>query len=195
MIGEQRLQWLRQLPAEHRLGELVLVHAAPGDLWRAPAPDAEDAQLSAVYEPLDTATAIYGHIHRPYARSPKPGLTVANSGCGGMPWDKDPRASYLLVEDGRPRILRVEYDVEQEDGAAPAQRLPGRASAGRDAPPWSVPQTRRDVGPAMTSPSDEPLQEGVLVDEVAPESAGFAACASDLSTTRRGERESVCGTV
>jgi predicted phosphodiesterase len=114
LLGEQRVDWLRQLPAEYRLDELVLMHAAPGDLWRAPAPDAEDAQLSAVYEPLDTATAVYGHIHRPYTRSPKPGLTVANSGSVGTPWDKDPRASYLLVEDGRPRVIRVAYDIERE---------------------------------------------------------------------------------
>ena len=114
LIGEQRVRWLRQLPAEHRLGDLVLVHAAPGDLWRATAPDAEDAQLSAVYEPLDAATAVYGHIHRPYTRSAGAGLTVANSGSVGMPWDGDARASYLLVEDDRPRVIRVEYDVERE---------------------------------------------------------------------------------
>ena len=31
-----------------------------------------------------------------------------------MPWDGDPRASYLLIEDGRPQLVRVEYDVERE---------------------------------------------------------------------------------
>lgn len=114
LLGEQRVQWLRELPAEHRAGGLVLIHAAPCDLWRAPMSDAEDAELSAIYAPLHAASAVYGHIHRPYIRSPEPGLTVANSGSVGMPWDKDPRASYLLVEDGHPRVLRVEYDVERE---------------------------------------------------------------------------------
>ena len=41
-------------------------------------------------------------------------LIVANSGSVGMPWDGDPRASYLLVEDGRPQVVRVDYDVERE---------------------------------------------------------------------------------
>ena len=41
-------------------------------------------------------------------------LTVANSGSVGMPWDGDPRASYLLVENGNAHVLRVEYDIEQE---------------------------------------------------------------------------------
>jgi hypothetical protein len=113
LLGEERVAWLRELPAQQRLEDLVLVHAAPDDLWRAPLPDAEDDELTAVYEPLDTATAVYGHIHRPYTRALS-GLTVANSGSVGMPWDGDPRACYLLIEDGRPRLVRVDYDVERE---------------------------------------------------------------------------------
>jgi hypothetical protein len=41
-------------------------------------------------------------------------LTVANSGSVGMPWDGDPRASYLLLEDGNANLVRVDYDVERE---------------------------------------------------------------------------------
>ena len=113
LLGEERVTWLRGLPAKQRLDDLVLVHAAPGDLWRAPMPDAKDDELSAVYEPLGAATAVYGHIHRPYTRTLSR-LTVANSGSVGMPWDGDPRASYLLIEDGHPNLIRVEYDVERE---------------------------------------------------------------------------------
>ena len=113
LLGEERVTWLRELPAQQRLEDLVLVHAAPNDLWRAPMPDAEDAELAAVYEPLDAPIAVYGHIHRPYTRT-LTRLTVANSGSVGMPWDGDPRASYLLMEDGCPHLVRVEYDLEQE---------------------------------------------------------------------------------
>ena len=31
-----------------------------------------------------------------------------------MPWDDDPRASYLLVEDGRMDVIRVGYDIDAE---------------------------------------------------------------------------------
>jgi hypothetical protein len=31
-----------------------------------------------------------------------------------MPWDGDPRACYLLIEDGLPQLVRVEHDVERE---------------------------------------------------------------------------------
>ena len=113
LLGEERVTWLQGLPACRRVEDLVLVHAAPGDLWRAPMPDAEDEELSSVYGPLEAGTAVYGHIHRPYTRM-LPELTVANSGIVGMPWDGDPRACYLLVEDGLPRLVRVEYDVERE---------------------------------------------------------------------------------
>jgi len=113
LLGEERVAWLRGLPRQHRLGDLVLVHAAPEDLWRAPLPDADDEELSDVYRPLDAATAVYGHIHRPYTRS-LDRLTVSNSGSVGMPWDGDPRASYLLIEDGHPEVVRVSYDVERE---------------------------------------------------------------------------------
>ncbi len=115
LLGEERIAWLRGLPVERRLGDLVLLHAAPGDLWRAPMPEADDEELSRTYRPLGAPSAVYGHIHRPYTRE-LADLTVANSGSVGMPWDGDPRACYLLIEDGRPRSVRVEYDVEREAG-------------------------------------------------------------------------------
>jgi putative phosphoesterase len=112
-LGEERIGWLRQLPAEHRADNLALVHASPGDLWRAPAPDADDAQLIETYGPLRSAIAVYGHIHRPYVRELDQ-LTVVNSGSVGSPFDGDPRASYALIDDGRAEIVRVPYDVERE---------------------------------------------------------------------------------
>jgi len=113
LLGAERIQWLRDLPAEQRLEDLVLVHATPGDLWRAPAPEASDADLSACYEALHAGIAAYGHIHRPFTRQ-LGGLTIANSGSVGMPFDGDPRASYLLIDDRRAQLVRVEYDLEQE---------------------------------------------------------------------------------
>jgi len=123
LLGEERVAWLRGLPSRWRVHDLVLVHAAPGDLWRAPLPDAEDDELSSVYGPLDAGLAVYGHVHRPYTRSLS-GLAVANSGSVGMPWDTDPRASYVLVEDGHPRVIRVQYDVEREAAMVMASNYP-----------------------------------------------------------------------
>jgi putative phosphoesterase len=113
LIGEERIAWLRRLPAEHREDGLVLLHASPEDLWRAPPPDAEDSVLRATYEPCNASTVVYGHIHRPYVRTVG-GLTVANSGSVGSPFDGDPRASYLLVDADGVAVVRIEYDIEQE---------------------------------------------------------------------------------
>jgi predicted phosphodiesterase len=116
LLGDDRLAWLRDLPAEERLEDLLILHAAPDDLWRAPMPDATDAELSGVYGGRGATEVVYGHIHRPYVRALGP-LTVTNCGSVGLPWDGDPRASYLLIDDGRARVMRVEYDVEREAAA------------------------------------------------------------------------------
>ena len=113
-LGEERLAWLRTLPRERREPGAMVVHAVPGDLWRAPLPDADDAELAAAYGEGGAPLAVYGHVHRPYVRELR-GLTVANSGSVGLPWDGDWRPSYLLVDDGRPQIMRVEYDLERAE--------------------------------------------------------------------------------
>jgi putative phosphoesterase len=112
-LGEGRIAWLRQLPAECNRDGIAVVHASPGDLWRAPLPDCEDVELAATYESLRATTVVYGHIHRPYVRR-LDRLTVANSGSVGNSFDGDPRAAYLLVEDGGVAVVRVDYDIERE---------------------------------------------------------------------------------
>jgi diadenosine tetraphosphatase ApaH/serine/threonine PP2A family protein phosphatase len=113
LLGDERIAWLRRLPAEHRDDDLLLLHASPGDLWRAPLPNDDDGMLAATYESCRAETVVYGHIHRPYCRRVE-ALTVANSGSVGSPFDGDPRASYLLVDHGAVEVVRVEYDVERE---------------------------------------------------------------------------------
>jgi putative phosphoesterase len=111
-VGDERAAWLRTLPTETRRDDVLLIHAAPGDLWRAPMPDATDRELLETYGGCDANLVVYGHIHRPYVRS-LPAVTVANGGSVGLPYDGDPRSSYLLIEDGGPSIRRVEYDIER----------------------------------------------------------------------------------
>jgi putative phosphoesterase len=112
-LGDERIAWLRSLPAEWREERLLLLHAAPHNLWRAPLKTAADEEFAATYGSLGAAMVIYGHIHTPFVRS-LPGMTVANTGSLSLSYDGDPRASYLLLEDGAVTIRRVEYDVESE---------------------------------------------------------------------------------
>src|SRR6266404_5191893 len=37
-IGEERLRWLEGFPEQYVVEGITLVHASPGDLWRAPCP-------------------------------------------------------------------------------------------------------------------------------------------------------------
>lgn len=112
-IGEQRVRWLRSLPAYYSHETFTLVHASPGDLWRAPMANASDDELRNTYESLGTSMVVYGHIHYPYIRR-LPGLTVANTGSVSQSYDGDTRASYMVVDGEELTIRRVEYDVESE---------------------------------------------------------------------------------
>jgi len=123
MLGEERLAWLRGLPRMQVHAPMALVHASPESLWRAPAPEASDAELEAVYAPLGQPVAIYGHIHRSYIRSLSE-MTVANTGSVSMSYDGDRRAGYLLLDGSTPTIRRVEYDVDRELRALAACGLP-----------------------------------------------------------------------
>lgn len=113
LIGESRLQTLQRLPLELRYENLVLVHASPGDLWRSPIDSGNEEALERVYGALEAKTVVYGHIHKPFVRHLR-GFTVCNTGSVGMPYDGDPRASYLLLDGERAETRRVEYDVSKE---------------------------------------------------------------------------------
>lgn len=122
-LGEARLAWLRALPQTWTHTPLALVHASPESRWKCPAPEAADSELQSVYGPLGQAIVIHGHIHRGYIRR-LPGLTLANTGSAGLPYDGDPRASYLLLDGMEPEIRRVEYDIAKECRALIASGIP-----------------------------------------------------------------------
>ncbi len=126
-LGEERLAWLRSLPRTQREGPMVLVHAGPGSLWRAPGPAASDAELEAVYAPLGRPVAVYGHIHCSFVRpvsGPDSEMVIANTGSVGLPYDGDRRAAYLLLDGPTPTIRRVEYDVDREIASRSTCGLP-----------------------------------------------------------------------
>jgi predicted phosphodiesterase len=112
-LGEERLAWLRCLPRIQVHDAMALVHASPESPWRAPAHTASDAELQSVYSPLARPVAIYAHIHHSYVRSVS-GMIVANTGSVSLSYDGDRRAAYLVLDESKPAIRRVEYDVDRE---------------------------------------------------------------------------------
>src|SRR5260370_27845903 len=99
-LGEERLAWLRGLPRVQIHDPMALVHASPESPWRAPAPEASDAELESVYSPLGQPIAFYGHIHRSYIRNVSR-MIVANTGSVRLSYDGDRRAPYLLLHDSK----------------------------------------------------------------------------------------------
>ncbi len=122
-LGEERLAWLRGLPRIQIHGPIALVHASPESLWSAPLPTASDAELESVYGPLGQPIAVYGHIHRSFIRN-IPGLIVANTGSVSLSYDGDRRAAYLLLDESKPTIRRVDYDMDRELKALSGCGLP-----------------------------------------------------------------------
>jgi len=113
VLGAERLAWLRDLPRVQIHGPLALVHASPDTPWRAPMPDASNAEMESVYAPLGQPVAVYAHLHRSFIRH-LPGMIVANTGSVSLSYDGDRRAAYLLLDESGPVIRRVEYEVSRE---------------------------------------------------------------------------------
>ena len=107
-LGSGRLAWLANLPPSVVTADVLLVHASPTNSWRAPA----EAELESVF-PGPQPVSVYGHVHVGSVRQVGERY-IANSGSVGLPYDGDPRASYLIIDDGVPELRRVEYDMEQE---------------------------------------------------------------------------------
>jgi predicted phosphodiesterase len=131
-LGEDRLGWLRRLPAERRLmldDTMVLAcHASPGSQTQG-----FDAQLdpSVVLERIsrtDARVICCGHTHLPDIRD-LGWKVIVNDGSAGYVFDGDPTASWALVEiDGdevRAEIRRTEFDTMTVSNAISARGLPG----------------------------------------------------------------------
>ena len=122
-LGKERIAWLSTLPRVVIHPPIALVHASPASAWRSPLADATDAEIESTYLPLGQPIAVYGHIHQPFVRKMAE-FTLINTGSVGQPFDGDPRASYLLIDNGVPTIRRVEYDIEREINAITASGHP-----------------------------------------------------------------------
>jgi putative phosphoesterase len=131
-LGDERLDWLRRLPAERRLpaGDvLVLVtHASPGSQTQG-FDQALDA--SVVFERAartDARVICCGHTHIPEVRDL--GFKwIVNAGSAGYAFDGDPTASWAQVEiEGETieaEIKRTLFDALAVSTAITERGLPG----------------------------------------------------------------------
>ncbi|MBL8229161.1 MAG: metallophosphoesterase family protein [Bryobacterales bacterium] len=125
-LGDENLKWLRGLPETQMHAGVAVLHASPASLWRAPSQQASEEDLASTFAAL-APTVIYGHVHHPFVRSVSWNgemRVIANSGSAGLPYDGDPRASYLLVDGPKTAVRRVQYDIERECAALVSSGMP-----------------------------------------------------------------------
>lgn len=115
LLGSERLSWLRELPIAIAPQGFAIVHATPQSCWTAAPTNASNDELCQIYSGLERPIAVLGHAHIPSIKSLSGTLKfLINTGSVGLPFDGDPRASYLLLDDGAPIIRRVDYSVDRE---------------------------------------------------------------------------------
>jgi putative phosphoesterase len=131
-LGDERLDWLRRLPAERRLWvdeTLVLTcHGSPGSQTAGFDQHLDPAAVIEKLARTDARIVCCGHTHLPEIRD-LGWQQIVNGGSAGYVFDGDPTASWALVDvDGEnvtAEIRRTEFDALSVANAISARGLPG----------------------------------------------------------------------
>ncbi len=132
-LGDDRIAWLRRLPAERRLraddGTMILVcHASPGSQTAGFDRELDPNVVIERASGTDARIIACGHTHIPEVRDLGWKLIV-NDGSAGYVFDGDPTASWARIDldDGEitTEIRRTEFDVLAVANAISARGLPG----------------------------------------------------------------------
>ena len=132
-LGEERVEWLRALPAERRVratdDTLVLVcHASPGSQTSGFDQNLDPSVTIERLARTDARVIVCGHTHLPEVRDFGFRLIV-NTGSAGYVFDGDPTATWALIDidDGEvhAEIRRTEFDTLAVANAISARGLPG----------------------------------------------------------------------
>jgi diadenosine tetraphosphatase ApaH/serine/threonine PP2A family protein phosphatase len=105
------LAWLQGLPLAETVDGVLYCHAAPEDhmpITTAATPDDVILETFAGY----SGTIVIGHTHHQFDRTVGD-LRIVNAGSVGMAYEDDVAAYWTLVDDGEPRPMRTEFDVER----------------------------------------------------------------------------------
>ncbi len=132
-LGDERLAWLRRLPAERRLraedGTMILVcHASPGSQTAGFDKELDPNVVIERVSRTDARVIACGHTHIPEVRDLGWKLIV-NAGSVGYGFDGEALASWARIDfdDGTisPEICRTDYDLLAVANAISARGLPG----------------------------------------------------------------------
>ena len=129
-LGDALVAELTALPESTAADDVLYCHASPQSDMESflPGPGDRDAEL---LMGVEVRRVVFGHTHLQFTRTGPAGIELVNPGSVGMPFDRDHRAAYALVQDnGKVELRRVEYDwrasakaVRDRVGELPARRL------------------------------------------------------------------------
>ncbi len=132
-LGDDRVAWLRRLPAERRLraddGTMVMVcHASPGSQTNGFDQALDPSVTIERVSRTDARVIACGHTHLPEIRD-LGWKMIVNAGSAGYVFDGDPMASWARIDiaDGevQAEIHRTAFDALAVANAISARGLPG----------------------------------------------------------------------
>jgi len=117
-LGDERLDWLRRLPAERRLWVddtlLLVTHASPGSQTQGFDQALDPAATLERLARTDARIVCCGHTHVPEIRD-FGWRQIVNDGSAGYVFDGDPTASWALIDvvgdEVTAEIKRTEFDT------------------------------------------------------------------------------------
>lgn len=131
-IRRHRWEYLGNLKIRERIGDALFVHASPrrpineyifaDDVITAP------TKMVQIFERIDRKCFV-GHTHVPGVFTDEPDFyppadldgeyefndrekCIINPGSVGQPRDKDPRASYCIIDEDGVEFIRIDYDIQ-----------------------------------------------------------------------------------
>jgi len=130
-LNRDNARYLRGLPEQLNLTlgdkKVLVVHGSPRDpLFEYVFPDISNQELFELTSDVAADVIIIGHTHVPMTRVIQ-GKLIVNPGSVGQPRDRDPRASYAVLNIGEEVEVdqrRVQYDVEKTAEKIKAAGLP-----------------------------------------------------------------------
>jgi len=131
-LGDERLDWLRRLPAERRLWVddtlLLVTHASPGSQTQGFDQALDPAATLERLARTDARIVCCGHTHVPEIRD-FGWRQIVNDGSAGYVFDGDPTASWAIIDivgdDVTAEIKRTEFDTLAVATAISDRGLPG----------------------------------------------------------------------
>lgn len=118
-LSSETVDFIGALPDTLRpagTSDLLVVHGSPDSNNEGLGPWSTDRQLAQHLAGIEESTLVCAHTHRPMVRDLPTGRVV-NVGSVGLPFNRDQRAQYALLEHGaegwKPDLRGVDYDTDE----------------------------------------------------------------------------------